>query len=134
MLKSFAFNLFRHFSYGYMDEDDYAFAVAKSMPGLLHLRFIGCEMSNEGLQAVLGRCPHLESLDLRMCDNVVLEGDLGNRCFEKIKDLKVKGEPVYENDWDKFWVRAKFWEYERHSNATDPYSNSYKLRFHAWVK
>lgn len=33
-------------------------------------------------------CPNLESLDLRQCFNVYLQGDLEKRCAEKIRDFR----------------------------------------------
>ncbi|XVF68325.1 hypothetical protein PTKIN_Ptkin10aG0195800 [Pterospermum kingtungense] len=58
------------------------------MHGLRHLQLVGNKLSNQGLQAILDGCPYLESLDLRNCYNVNLEGDLGKRCAEQIKNLK----------------------------------------------
>ncbi|XVF68320.1 hypothetical protein PTKIN_Ptkin10aG0195300 [Pterospermum kingtungense] len=58
------------------------------MHGLRHLQLVGNDLSNRGLQAILDGCPYLESLDLRNCFNVNLEGDLGKRCAEQIKNLK----------------------------------------------
>ena len=54
-------------------DDDYgALAIAKNMPKLRHLWLIGNRVTNDGLQAILDGCPHLESLDLRKCFNVTL--------------------------------------------------------------
>ncbi|KAM3700072.1 hypothetical protein ACB098_05G070300 [Castanea mollissima] len=47
------------------DDDDKALAIAKNMPELHHLRLNGNRVTNDGLQAILDGCPHLESLDLR---------------------------------------------------------------------
>ena len=85
-LKSFKWN------HGYRlpgiqcDED--AVAVAKNMPELRHLQLIRNRLTNDGLQAILDNCPHLESLDLRKCFNVTLSGDLGRRCA-RIKNLRL---------------------------------------------
>ncbi|KAK2999525.1 hypothetical protein RJ639_024122, partial [Escallonia herrerae] len=68
--------------------DDEALAIAESMPELRHLQLFGSRMTDDGLGAILDKCPHLESLDLRQCFNVSLAGDVGKRCFERIKDLK----------------------------------------------
>ncbi|KAL0352808.1 UNVERIFIED_CONTAM: F-box protein SKIP19 [Sesamum angustifolium] len=87
LLKSFKLN-----SHGYKLPhifcDLEALAVAENMPELRHLQLFGNKMSNEGLQAILDGCPHLESLDLRQCFNVNLGGNLGRLCFERIKDLR----------------------------------------------
>ncbi|PRQ27963.1 putative leucine-rich repeat domain, L domain-containing protein [Rosa chinensis] len=58
------------------------FAIAGTMHGLHHLMLLGNEMTNEGLCAILDGCPHLESLDLRQCLNLTLEGNMGRRCVE----------------------------------------------------
>ncbi|XP_075667599.1 F-box protein SKIP19-like [Castanea sativa] len=68
--------------------DEEAVAIAKNMPELHHLQLIGNQLTNDGLQAILDGCPHLESLDLRRCFNVTLSGNLGRRCAERIKSLR----------------------------------------------
>ena len=68
--------------------DEEAVAIAKNMPELHHLQLIGNQLTNDGLQAILDGCPHLESLDLRGCFNVTLSGSLGRRCAERIKNLR----------------------------------------------
>ena len=65
-----------------------ALAIAKNMPKLRHLQLIGNRVTNDGLQAILDGCPHLESLDLRKCFNVTLSGNLGKRCAKQIKNLR----------------------------------------------
>ena len=67
--------------------DEEAVAVAESMPELRHLQLFGNKLTDDGLNAILNGCPHLESLDLRQCLNVNLSGDLGKRCAERIKSL-----------------------------------------------
>ncbi|XP_030968809.1 F-box protein SKIP19-like [Quercus lobata] len=85
-LKSFKWN------HGYrlpgIQCDEEAVAVAKNMPELRHLQLIRNRLTNDGLQAILDNCPHLESLDLRKCFNVTLSGDLGRRCA-RIKNLRL---------------------------------------------
>ncbi|XVF68326.1 hypothetical protein PTKIN_Ptkin10aG0195900 [Pterospermum kingtungense] len=76
--------------------DDEALAIAKNMHGLRHLQLVGNELSNRGLQAILDGCPYLESLDLRNCFKVNLEGDLGKRCAEQIKNLKRPEDPIHD--------------------------------------
>lgn len=58
------------------------------MPELRQLQLFGNKLTNDGLQAILDGCPHLESLDLRQCFNVTLTGNLGRRCAERIKHLR----------------------------------------------
>ena len=86
-LKSFKWN---HDEYRLPDIqcDDEAVAIAKNMPELRHLQLIRNRLTNDGLQAILDNCPHLESLDLRKCFNVTLSGDLGRRCA-RIKNLRL---------------------------------------------
>ncbi|KFK32207.1 hypothetical protein AALP_AA6G211200 [Arabis alpina] len=69
-------------------DDDDALAIAESMPQLHHLELIGNTLTNTGLNAILDKCPHLEHLDLRMCSNIYLWGDLEKRCLERVKDLR----------------------------------------------
>ncbi|VFQ58890.1 unnamed protein product [Cuscuta campestris] len=82
--------------------NDYeALAIAKSMPGLRHLRLVGNRMTNEGLHAILDGCPYLESLDIRRCFNVDLYGGIGDRIAQKIKDFKCPNDPMEKGCvWD----------------------------------
>ncbi|KAK2992848.1 hypothetical protein RJ640_002948 [Escallonia rubra] len=86
LLKSFKLNRQAHKHPGKCDDE--ALAIAESMPELRHLQLFGSTMTDDGLGAILDKCPHLESLDLRQCFNVSLAGDVGKICFERIKDLK----------------------------------------------
>ncbi|XP_016445185.1 putative F-box/LRR-repeat protein 9 [Nicotiana tabacum] len=102
MLKSFTSN-----AYGFLGFspprylcDDQALAVARSMPELRHLILFGNILTNEGLQAILDGCPHLESLDVRHCYNLSLEGDLGRRCKQQIVDLKLPHDSTYGYQFD----------------------------------
>ncbi|KAI4297372.1 hypothetical protein L6164_037267 [Bauhinia variegata] len=92
-LKSFKFNsqVFRHLC---VESDDEAFAIAETMPGLRHLQLIGNKLTNDGLLAIMDKCPHLESLDLRRCFNINLGGCLGKRCAEQIKHLRLPSDPT----------------------------------------
>ncbi|CAH1448698.1 unnamed protein product [Lactuca virosa] len=82
-LKSFTVNKVFQWSHN----DEHALAVANYMPELRHLDLCGSNMTNDGLEAILIGCPHLESLDVRMCSNLNLEGNLGKLCTERIKDF-----------------------------------------------
>ncbi|KAM0035804.1 putative F-box domain, leucine-rich repeat domain superfamily, F-box-like domain superfamily [Helianthus debilis subsp. tardiflorus] len=62
-----------------------ALAIGKNLPQLTHLELIGNSITNVGLQAILDGCCHLESLDLRRCLYIDLDGDLGKRCSQQIK-------------------------------------------------
>ncbi|KAK6932113.1 hypothetical protein RJ641_001737 [Dillenia turbinata] len=52
------------------------------------------ELTNDGLQAILDGCPHLEYLDLRWCFNIALPGELGRRCGERLKILRRPNDPT----------------------------------------
>ncbi|VFQ58887.1 unnamed protein product [Cuscuta campestris] len=89
------------YGYGECNNNFEALAIAKTMPGLHHLRLVGNNMTNEGLQAILDGCPNLESLDIRRCYRVNLRGEIGDRITEKIKDFKCPNDPVKcGSDWD----------------------------------
>lgn len=68
--------------------NEYAFAIANSMPKLTHLELIYSHITNDELETILNGCPHLQSLDLRKCHNLDLDGNLGKLCIERIKDFK----------------------------------------------
>ncbi|KAB1222725.1 F-box protein SKIP19 [Morella rubra] len=80
------------------DED--ALAIAESMPELRHLQLFGNKLTNDGLLAILGGCPKIESLDLRQCFNVTLTGDLGRRCADSIKHLRSPCDSTSDYEFD----------------------------------
>ncbi|XP_062162614.1 putative F-box/LRR-repeat protein 23 isoform X2 [Alnus glutinosa] len=79
--------------------DEEALAIAQNMSELRRLQLFGNKLTNDGLQAILDGCPHLESLDLRECFNVSLAGNLGKRCSEQIKDLRHPHDSTYDYDY-----------------------------------
>ncbi|KAK4488135.1 hypothetical protein RD792_003877 [Penstemon davidsonii] len=106
MLKSFSYN-YRWFNFNYplpegseAEEMEYAQSVAKTMPNLRHLALLGDQITNETLQAILDNCPHLESLDIRQCKNIVLGGDLEKRLSKQIKKLR----RPYDSTADYGWI------------------------------
>ncbi|KAM0040595.1 putative F-box domain, leucine-rich repeat domain superfamily, F-box-like domain superfamily [Helianthus debilis subsp. tardiflorus] len=84
--------------------DRVAMAIGQNLHELRHLELIGNPMSNKGLGMILDGCHHLELLDLRACFFVDLDGDLGKRCLQQIKRVKLpydslEGCPfIYQND------------------------------------
>ncbi|XP_065882119.1 F-box protein SKIP19-like [Euphorbia lathyris] len=87
LLKSLKLNV-QGFKLPHIECNAEALAIAEKMPRLCQLQIFGNKLTNEGLQAILDGCQHLESLDLRQCFNVNLEGDLKRICSERIKDLR----------------------------------------------
>ena len=87
LLKSLKFNN-QEYGTPHIECDEEALAIAENMPRLRHLQLFGNNLTNDGLQAILDGCPHLESLDLRQCFSVKLTGNL-ERCAEQIKDLRL---------------------------------------------
>ncbi|XP_076890218.1 putative F-box protein At4g05475 [Bidens hawaiensis] len=100
--------------------DDIALAIGKNLPELTHLELIGKSITNVGLQAILDGCRHLESLDLRMCGHLDLEGNLGKRCSRQIKHLKLPLDSLE----DYPYTAAKFnyyWYYDHEYDGFDGY-------------
>ncbi|TKW08502.1 hypothetical protein SEVIR_6G032100v4 [Setaria viridis] len=111
-LKHFRFNSYRFINlgnreYSYDDgDDDYydyddndlkykdadALGIAY-MHGLCTLQLFGNNLTNEGLTAILDNCPHLESLDIRHCFNIIMDDTLQARCA-RIKTLKLPSDPT----------------------------------------
>ncbi|KAK9073145.1 hypothetical protein SSX86_007468 [Deinandra increscens subsp. villosa] len=81
-------------------QNELPLAIGKNLPRLTHLELLGNNMNNFGLQAILDGCCHLESLDLRGCLYVDLNGDLGKRCSQQIKDLKLPRDSLEEGYLD----------------------------------
>ncbi|RHN72259.1 putative F-box domain, leucine-rich repeat domain, L domain-containing protein [Medicago truncatula] len=89
-LKTFKFNI-QAYKYPRVEDDDDAFAIAQTMPGLRHLQLFGNKMTNDGLLAILDGCLHLESLDIRQCFNINfnLVASVGKRFIEQVKYLRL---------------------------------------------
>ncbi|PQQ07434.1 F-box protein SKIP19 [Prunus yedoensis var. nudiflora] len=93
LLKSFKFNN-RWYRWPREESNDDALAIAGTMHELRHLQLLGNKLTTDGLRAILDRCPHLESLDLRRCFNLKLGGKSGRRCAERIKKLRLPDDPI----------------------------------------
>ncbi|CAH1429795.1 unnamed protein product [Lactuca virosa] len=68
--------------------------IGENLHELRHLELIGMNISNYELKVILDGCCHLESLDLRQCLYVNLEGEFGKKLSEKIKCLKLPNDSV----------------------------------------
>ncbi|KAA8519423.1 hypothetical protein F0562_013702 [Nyssa sinensis] len=99
LLRSFKFNNHR-FSRPQIGSDEEALAIAENMPELRHLQLFGNKITNNGLEAILDGCPHLESLDLRHCLKISLEGNMGKRLHEQIKDLRRPSDSIADYEFD----------------------------------
>ncbi|OIT34129.1 PREDICTED: putative F-box/LRR-repeat protein 23 [Nicotiana attenuata] len=100
LLKSFTLNAteYENLIFPPSQCNDQALAIAKSMPKLRHLAFLQNSLTNKGLQAILDGCLLLESLDLRCCCCVDLNGDL-ERCMQQIVDLKRPGDSTHDYEF-----------------------------------
>ncbi|CAB4276533.1 unnamed protein product [Prunus armeniaca] len=91
------------------------------MHGLRHLQLGQNQLTNDGLREILDSCPHLESLDLRHCFNLNLEGDLGKRCTEQIKQLRLPNDSSDDYEFPATpYGFANFWEYIGSNDCEDP--------------
>ncbi|XP_071687202.1 F-box protein SKIP19-like [Rutidosis leptorrhynchoides] len=87
------------------DANELAIIIAKNLPNLSHLELIGNTMTNNGLQAILDGCTHLESLDIRHCFYLDLKKDeIGKRCLERIKHVKLPNDSLEEGGICIFYV------------------------------
>ncbi|CAO2842164.1 unnamed protein product [Amaranthus hypochondriacus] len=93
--------------------DDEALAIATSMPKLHVLQLVGNSLTDKGLKAILYKCPHLQSLDLRACFHVNFDGDLWKRCCAQIKDIRRPCDSTddynylttdYDSDFDEIYA------------------------------
>lgn len=78
-----------------------AFAIANNMPQLRRLHLFGNSMTNEGLLAILDKCPHLEYLDLRECFELYLEGDLLQKCVGRVRHLRLPRDSTDDFEYNK---------------------------------
>ncbi|XP_057735901.1 F-box protein SKIP19-like [Arachis stenosperma] len=96
LLKSFKFN-----NGSICEGNGQAFAIAQNMSNLHHLQLVGNCLDNSGLSAIFDGCSHLESLDLRYCYYVELEGILRTRCDEQLKDFRDPDAPLDFQFWER---------------------------------
>lgn len=91
-------------------ENDVSFAIAKTMPGLHHLKISGSMPSEEGVLAILDGCPLLESLDLKECYCFYNSGRLEKRCRENVKDFRPPSLHCYSSHYDSGWgIESENW-------------------------
>ncbi|CAB4306926.1 unnamed protein product [Prunus armeniaca] len=76
------------------EHDEEALAIAGTMRGLHHLQLFGNRLTNYGLRKILTSCPHLESLDLCQCFNLHLTRTLGEKCAQRIKQLRLPEDSI----------------------------------------
>ncbi|CAL5080334.1 unnamed protein product [Urochloa decumbens] len=87
------------------DGDDSEAMVIAKMHGIRSLQFVRNILTNQGLVAILDNCPHLESLEIRRCCNIIIDDALRAKCAH-IKSLtlvpfgptskKLEPEPISE--------------------------------------
>ncbi|KAJ4792201.1 RNI-like superfamily protein [Rhynchospora pubera] len=105
-LKSFKFN--NKWYHNPHDDPDYdedisvdeeALGIAKTMHQLRHLQLIGNRLTNEGLEAILDGCPHLEMLDIRRCYNVEMDADMQALCA-RLKTIRLPSDSVGDYEFE----------------------------------
>ncbi|KAM7271882.1 hypothetical protein ACFE04_031096 [Oxalis oulophora] len=128
LLTSFKLNKYIYHEYEYEDYedscDDEALAIAENMPGLRHLQLVGNLLTDNGLLAILSGCPHLESLDLRGCDFLLLEGNLEKTCIDHVKSLKFPDAPIDDLPYDQYYDEENYlksfeWEHGEEREHSD---------------
>lgn len=75
-----------------------ALAIAR-MHELRSLKLYHSGLDNQGLTAILGGCPHLESLDIRYCGSIIMDSSMRAKC------ARVKTKKVYPYAPTDDWVR-----------------------------
>ncbi|OMO82164.1 hypothetical protein CCACVL1_12049 [Corchorus capsularis] len=80
----------------YSISDEGLSEAASKLPLLEELEIYVGNTGKRAIEAaILDGCPHLQSLDLRKCFHVNLEGDLGKRCAQQIKYLRRPDESTH---------------------------------------
>jgi len=86
--------------------NDVSFSIAKTMPGLRHLKISGDMPTDDGLLAIFDGCPRLESLDLRGCCCFSFSESLEKKCREQIKDFGLPVQISFESYLDCYYFNA----------------------------
>ncbi|RZC44297.1 hypothetical protein C5167_037237 [Papaver somniferum] len=115
-LKSFRLNC-RGYRLPHRDCDDEALVIAANMPQLHHIHLFGNKLTNVGLGAIPNGCLHLESLDLRQCFNLNLEGVLLKSCKERLIKLRLPNDPTEDYEFNAVNV-----------DGDDDYESFYRYR------
>ncbi|XP_076931341.1 putative F-box protein At4g05475, partial [Bidens hawaiensis] len=120
----------------------FASEALKKLPLLEELSLVRINITNGEIEAaILDACCHLESLDLRRCPflDLSVSGDLGKRCLQQIKHLKlphhsVEGYPHaddllddYEDDYERGYYYDDLFDYNDYSAFIDDGSFSVEL-------
>ncbi|XP_058783602.1 putative F-box/LRR-repeat protein 23 [Vicia villosa] len=91
-------------------ENDVSFAIAKTMPGLHHLKFFGNMPCEDGVHAILDGCPLLESLDLKECCCFYNVRSLEKRCRENVKHFRPPSLHCCSLYYDSGWgIESENW-------------------------
>ncbi|KAG6639275.1 putative F-box/LRR-repeat protein 23 [Carya illinoinensis] len=88
--------------------DLWAVAMAENMPGLVSLLLVGNRLTNDGLQAILDGCPHVQSLELWCCRHVSMEGNFGRKCSERIKNLRFHY--FSDHEFEKILINSGYYD------------------------
>ncbi|RLM80601.1 hypothetical protein C2845_PM12G12890 [Panicum miliaceum] len=88
-----------------MDDDTETLGIASTMPGLQELQLIGNNLTNDGLMAILDRCLHLESLDIRQCYNIQMDDVMKSKCA-RIRDLKLPHDSISDFKYRAYIVSS----------------------------
>ncbi|XP_071729244.1 putative F-box/LRR-repeat protein 23 [Rutidosis leptorrhynchoides] len=103
--------------------DGLAISIGENLHDLRHLTLLANGVSDIGLQVILDGCPHLESLDLTMCWNINLKGDVVKKCKEQIKCLLLPNRNVRTKKYDNDLVHYDYGLFDSfESYYTDYYS------------
>ncbi|KAL5207532.1 hypothetical protein ABZP36_031967 [Zizania latifolia] len=70
-----------------MNDDTEALGIANNTPELRELQLIGNNLSNVGLMSILDHCLHLESVDIRRCNNIQMDNALISNVYIPVSDL-----------------------------------------------
>ncbi|XP_010474129.1 PREDICTED: putative F-box protein At4g05475 [Camelina sativa] len=98
-------------TFGIDCDDEYALAIAESMPELRHLQLLGDRLTASGLNAILDGCPHLEHLDLRKCFNINMVGDLEKQCLERVKEFRRPNDSTADYPFDVIFVNYDLYQH-----------------------
>ncbi|XP_004974358.1 F-box protein SKIP19-like [Setaria italica] len=99
-----------------------------SMHRLRSLQLFGNTLSSNGLETILDNCPQLESLDIRRCANVKMDGTLLAKC-SKIKKIRLPGDSIDDYDLkDRSKVRSPVMRRGNH-RVVQPFRGNYHHYF-----
>ncbi|MED6175131.1 hypothetical protein PIB30_075537 [Stylosanthes scabra] len=104
-------------------------AIAESLPKLSYLQLTKSPLDKLSFRAILDRCPHLETLDLRQCYGLDIEEMIQETC-----DKQVKVNLIYPFELIDYYYDDQFRSYTCHEDVIWDHKHGYNHVVQGWLQ